>query len=65
MLMYMRRMRFEDYCYTIKKLGLKDVYAQTVRARQLIINNYYSRLSGQSGWKKSSLAALTVFNDDI
>ncbi|MEW5298607.1 MAG: hypothetical protein WDW36_001709 [Sanguina aurantia] len=29
MLMYMRRMKFEDYCYTIRKLGLKDVYAQT------------------------------------
>jgi ribosomal protein S15P/S13E len=31
MLMYMRRKDFPAYCYAIRKLGLKDMYTETVR----------------------------------
>ena len=31
MLMYMRQKNFPAYCYTILKLGLKDIYTETVR----------------------------------
>ena len=31
MLMYMRRQDFPAYCYTLRKLGLRDIYTETVR----------------------------------